>query len=72
MTKVRELITGIGLTSSLNLPRLRVREMTFQRKREGDLDAREIIYIYIYKKTSLPVGMHRNNYELMLIGNSRR
>ena len=69
MTKVRELITGIGLTSSLNLPRLRVREMTFQRKREGDLDAREIIYIYIY---SLPVGMHRNNYELMLIGNSRR
>lgn len=71
MTKVRELITGIGLTSSLNLPRLRVREMTFQRKREGDLDAREIIYIYI-KKTSLPVGMHRNNYELMLIGNSRR
>lgn len=71
MTKVRELITGIGLTSSLNLPRLRVREMTFQRKREGDLDAREIIYIYIYK-TSLLVGMHRNNYELMLIGNSRR
>lgn len=71
MTKVKELITGIGLTSSLNLPRLRVREMTFQRKREGDLDAREIIYIYI-KKTSLPVGMHRNNYELMLIGNSRR
>ena len=70
MTKVRELITGIGLTSSLNLPRLRVREMTFQRKREGDLDAREIIYIY--KKTSLPVGMHRNNYELMLIENSRR
>lgn len=50
MTKVRELITGIGLTSSLNLPRLRVREMTFQRKREGDLDAREIIYIYIYIK----------------------
>lgn len=46
MTKVKELITGIGLTSSLNLPRLRVREMTFQRKREGDLDAREIIYIY--------------------------
>lgn len=71
MTKVRELITGIGLSSSLNLPRLRVREMTFQRKREGDLDAREIIYIYIYK-TSLLVGMHRNNYELMLIGNSRR
>lgn len=49
MTKVRELITGIRLTSSLNLPRLRVREMTFQRKREGDLDAREIIYIYIKK-----------------------
>lgn len=49
MTKVRELITGIGLSSSLNLPRLRVREMTFQRKREGDLDAREIIYIYIKK-----------------------
>lgn len=51
MTKVRELIIGIGLTSYLNLPRLRVREMTFQRKREGDLDAREIVYIYKkYKK----------------------
>ena len=48
MTKVRELIIGIGLTSYLDLPQLRVREMTFQRKRGGDLDAREIIYIYIY------------------------
>ena len=47
MTKGRELIIGLGLTSYLNLPRLRVREMTFQRKREGDLGAREIIYIYI-------------------------
>ena len=47
MTKGRELIIGLGLTSYLNLPRLRVREMTFQRKREGDLGAREIIYIHI-------------------------